>query len=550
MKSSALAAALTLAAMTLLGGDGRIKRDARHIPGQYVVVLESGASVANVAETVGKFNGAHIRHTYERGVKGFAIEMSDADAQQLSRDPRVQFVEEDSIVSTSTTWGLDRIDQRSLPLDESYVYGGAGTGVTVYVVDTGILAGHTDFGGRVAAGFNAVDSTGITDDCNGHGTHVAGLVGGSDHGVAKSVTLVPVRVLDCNGSGSVSSLLAGLDWVLLDHQQSGSPAVVNMSLGGSPSSALDNEVNLLLTGGLTTVVAAGNSNDDACKFSPGRVPGVLTVGATTVADQRASFSNYGTCVDLFAPGLNILSDWYSGPTATQALNGTSAAAPFVSGVAALLLEQYPGASPGAVSQTILSQATLDVLTAAGDGSPNRLLFSLLGPLADSADGDAQLLSDPGFDYGTTFWTFSICDVTNPTGCSPSFDLDAMSFSSHSKNTHAALGGPTGSYQITSEAITVPSTVRAAELSFYLWVVSKNKKPFDDLLKIEIRDKTGVVLETLGTFSNLDGCATYIQRQFDVTRYRGMTIRISFESVQNHGAPTWFVLDDVAVNIWR
>src|SRR5437899_1281519 len=338
MRRSALwFAGLALLATAAFGGDGTVHRSTRHISGRYIVVLESSADTAAVANTVRNFNASRVHHTYDRGFKGLAVEISDADAQALARDSRVQFVEEDSTVSiASTPWGLDRIDQRSLPLNGTYVSGRTGAGVTVYVVDTGIFAAHVDFGGRVAAGFNAIADDGGSTDCNGHGTHVAGVIGGSNFGVATSATLVPVRVLDCNGMGSISTLLSGLGWVLQDHALSSGPAVVNMSLAGAASSALDTEVNSVLAAGITTVVAAGNDNVDACAISPARVPGALTVGASTETDARAWFSNYGTCVDLFAPGTSIVSDWYSSPTAAAISSGTSESSPFVAGVAALV----------------------------------------------------------------------------------------------------------------------------------------------------------------------------------------------------------------------
>jgi subtilisin family serine protease len=317
-----------------------------------------------------------LKHVYQNAINGFAAEMSEEDAERLSEDFRVKFVEEDAVMTSDATqtnppWGLDRIDQRNRPLSGSYTYNFTGSGVRVYVIDTGIRTTHTQFGGRASNVFDAFGGNGA--DCNGHGTHVSGTVGGSTYGVAKSALLRGVRVLDCNGSGSTSGVIAGVDWV---RQNRIDPAVANMSLGGGASTALDNAVNNLSNSGVTIAVAAGNSNSNACNSSPSRAVNAITVGSTTSTDARSSFSNFGTCVDLFAPGSSILSAWFSSNSATATLSGTSMASPHVAGVAALYKQANPSASPTTIRNAIVNSATTNVITNVGTGSPNRLLYSL------------------------------------------------------------------------------------------------------------------------------------------------------------------------------
>ena len=348
------------------------------IAGSYIVVLKSAPGLARAAEVARGLGVSTVRHEYSRALKGFAANLSDAEAARIARDPRVAYVEQDQVVTidatqSGATWGIDRIDQRALPLSTTYTYSNTGAGVKAYIIDTGIRFSHSEFGGRATSGFDAVDG-GTADDCNGHGTHVAGTTGGSTYGVAKGVSLVAVRVLDCAGSGTTSGVIAGIDWVTSDHA-AGASAVANMSLGGGASTALDDAVTNSINDGVTYAIAAGNSNRDACKFSPARTPAAITVGATTTTDARASYSNFGKCLDIFAPGSSITSSWYTSNTATNTISGTSMAAPHVAGVAALYLQGSPGASPVTVRNALVANATANVVTSAGRGSPNLLLYT-------------------------------------------------------------------------------------------------------------------------------------------------------------------------------
>jgi subtilisin family serine protease len=388
--ATAATAAATVAAMAAGGvasaatQDEAAIRDAgtvTNVPNSFVVKLRTtgtlqATAVDASAQRLTSQYGGRISYTYHSALSGFAVKgLSEKQARRLAANPAVEYVQRDGVYKISdtqpnATWGLDRIDQHNLPLNGTYTYPTTASTVHAYVIDTGIRFTHTQFGGRATSGFDAVDG-GTADDCHGHGTHVSGTIGGSTYGVAKGVQLVGVRVLDCNGSGSTSGVVAGIDWVTANAIK---PAVANMSLGGGADSTLDAAVVRSINSGVTYGIAAGNENQNACNDSPARVAQAITVGATTNTDARASFSNFGTCVDIFAPGQGITSSWNTSDTATNTISGTSMATPHVVGVAALIASANPTWTPQQVRDFMVNNATNGVVGNPGSGSPNKLLF--------------------------------------------------------------------------------------------------------------------------------------------------------------------------------
>lgn len=431
---------------------------------RYIVVLDD--SVGDPAQ-VATAQGLTPTHVYRYALKGYAARMSPSAAVSISARPNVRSVEPDGVVrasvtQTPATWGLDRIDQRSLPLNNAYNYTSTGAGVTAYIIDTGIRLTHNEFGGRASVGTDEV-ADGYGPDCNGgavgdpsvsgHGTHVAGTVGGTTYGVAKSVTLVSVRVLDCWGSGTWADVIAGVDWVTADHGP-GEPAVANMSLGGGFNSALNTAVTNSIADGVPYAIAAGNSNANACSFSPASTPNALTVGSTTSTDARSSFSNYGSCLDVFAPGSSITAAWNSSNSATNTISGTSMAAPHTAGAAALLLQANPTWTPSQVNAAIVNSATTGVVSSPGTGSPNRLLYT------GSAGSPSPTISGftPGSGPVGTLVTISGTNFTGATAVR--FNLTNASFTVVSSTQITATvpaGATSGHVRVTTPGGTASSS---------------------------------------------------------------------------------------------
>ena len=542
---------------------GEVSTVQEPIAGSYIVVFKPDAVrsaaearsqrplVGAAARDLARAHRGNVDFVYQHALKGFSVRMTHVQAEALARNPRVAYVEPDQVVhaiatQTPVTWGLDRIDQRDLPLSNSYTYNQTGAGVHAYIIDTGIRSTHTEFGGRVSNGADFVGDGNGTNDCNGHGTHVAGTTGGATYGVAKGVTLHAVRVLNCQGSGSTSGVIAGVDWVT---NNSPSPAVANMSLGGGASTSLDNAVANSIASGVSYAIAAGNSNANACNYSPARVASAVTVGSTTNTDARSSFSNYGTCLDIFAPGSSITSAWHTSNTATNTISGTSMATPHVAGTIALFLQANQGASPSTVRTELVGNSTSGKVTNPGSGSPNQLLYSIFGgsppppppppppgPPPPPPPPGGELIVNGGFEGSASPWTLS-GNAYWSTGGYP-----------HSGSGYSILGYYNNANGSEYQTVTIPAG-HPANLTFWLNVTSSESGPTPyDYLYVEVRSTSGALLSTRATFTNADESTigNYTQRSTSLASWRGQTVRVQFRATTDFSLPTAFRIDDVSL----
>ncbi len=434
------------------------------VPNKYIVVFKSNQSLlstSSVAEMAqqnaemmsGKY-GIKATKLFGNTLNGGLFTLTKGQLKELLQDDQVQFIEQEQIftvdpqVSTNANqgnaiWGLDRIDQRALPLDSNYQYNFDGTGVTAYVIDTGVRNSHNEFGNRATSGWDFVDNDSDASDCNGHGTHVAGTIGGQSYGVAKNVNIVGVRVLGCNGSGSTSGVIGGIDWV---KNNASGPSVANMSLGGGASSAIDQAVEAAVASGVSFVVAAGNDNSNACNYSPARAGTAITVGSTTSSDSRSSFSNYGNCLDIYAPGSSIKSAWYNSNSATNTISGTSMAAPHVAGVVALYLDENGSLTPSQIDSKLASGSTKNVVSDAKSGSPNELLYALDGSTGPDPDPDPDPSGELTNDQAVA--------VSGATGSETNFFIDVPAGQS---NLSFTLSGGSGDADLYVKQGSAPTT---------------------------------------------------------------------------------------------
>ncbi|ATC96595.1 S8 family peptidase [Pseudoalteromonas tunicata] len=410
--------------------------DSRAIEGKYIVVfktpsvldIHSHDAISNFASLQAKslVNLYNIEIAQEFGnvLNGVLVNASSKQIKQMLSDPNIEYIEQDQIMSISplastnenqanAVWGLDRIDQQDLPLNGNYSYEYDGSGVTAYVIDTGVRVTHNEFGNRASHGYDFIDNDNDATDCNGHGTHVAGTIGGGTYGVAKNVNIVGVRVLGCSGSGSNSGVIAGINWV---KNNASGPSVANMSLGGGVSQATDDAVNNAVASGVNFIVAAGNDNSNACNYSPARAANAITVGSTTSNDGRSSFSNYGNCLDIYAPGSNIKSAWYNSDSATNSISGTSMASPHVAGAVALYLDQNPSLSTSQIESLLSQRSSKNKVSDAKSGSPNELLHTLEGIIVPPPK-DKELINGQGVTASGTQGSNTFYKLVVPAGSS-------------------------------------------------------------------------------------------------------------------------------------
>lgn len=525
------------------------------IPGSYIVVLNDvtaldvGASAAGLANRY----GAKVLTTWRDALRGFHANMSAQQARRLAADPAVKYVEQDQVVtgfptqSPTPSWGLDRIDQRALPLNNSFTYPNTGSGVTAYIIDTGIRISHNDFGGRATWGTNTTGD-GNNTDCHGHGTHVASTTGGTAYGVAKGVSLIAVKVLNCQGSGTTQGVINGINWVT-SHHTTGA-AVANMSLGGGFSQANNDAVTNSIADGVSYAIAAGNSNANACNYSPASTPNAITVGATGSNDARASFSNYGTCLDIFAPGVSITAAWSTSNTATNTISGTSMASPHAAGVAAIIKAANPSFTPLQVRDKMVADSTTGVVTSPGSGSPNRLLYVDNG---GTTPPPGTTLFEDTFETNLGWTTNPNGTDTATTGVWERGDPEATSWSGTSLQqgttvsgtndlvTGRLAGSGAGSYDVDggvtssrSPAVTLSGT-GTFTLSYSWYLAHLSNSSSADFFRVSIIHNGGttVLFTQAGAASNRSG--SWATGTNNISTYAGQSVRVLVECADASGA---------------
>ena len=502
------------------------------IAGQYIVILKAGTSQANATKSHQRVraDGGKLKHIY-RNLNGYSAQLNQAQLDQVRSDSLVELVQQDHLVTasdtqTGATWGIDRIDQRDRPISGTYNYSATGQGVRAYIIDTGLNGSHTEFAGRTATGYTAINDGNGTTDCNGHGTHVSGTIAGTVYGVAKKATVIPVRVLNCQGSGSNSGVVAGMDWVA---GQSAGPRVANMSLGGPADSATDSAINRMVAAGVTVAVAAGNEDQDACNVSPARAAAAITVASSTSSDARSSFSNWGSCVDIFAPGSSITSAWTGSTSATNTISGTSMASPHVAGAAALYLQGNPTASPATVTSALVNNASTGKISDV-KGSTNRLLFTNPSGGTTPPPTTDDKVTNGTFEAGATGWSGDTGTIGS--GTYPAF----------AGTQKAWLNGyGSTSTEAINQTVAIPSTATSATLTFQLRVDSaESGSTAYDLLRVY----SGSTV--LGTYSNVNETPGYVQKSFNMTAYKGQSVNIQFSGTEDSSLQTSFLIDNVAL----